>query len=289
MRVRWPCQLSLCLPTFTCHLPTLPSSWCPCPPRRCRPPSGPPFPTSPHGSHAVPTSHRPVPTTPTCSHLHRHIPTGHGLPQAPNHTWYTACPHTPAHMHSPPPPCVPHRKADSCVQHLDACKLPQADTHVHGRLAHDGDAQHTRGQLGPRHAALTDRAPPADCGGDALQWQARVDAGRWPRARPREAAVHGWLRVRAARPRVCMADVACRGRGQWDVVGDTFVVGCQFPDTIIYPEMFAGNPDVSDAMYSTKCGVYKPGCRLDNGVCTHVVCVGMPLMPAGSDVLMGPQ
>lgn len=53
-------------------------------------------------------------------------------------------------------------------------------------------------------------------------------------------------------------------QGQWDVVGDTFVVGCKFPDSIIYPETFAGNPDTTDAVYSTEAGVYKPGCGLDN-------------------------
>jgi len=52
--------------------------------------------------------------------------------------------------------------------------------------------------------------------------------------------------------------------GQWDVVGDTFVVGCKFPESIIYPDTFAGNPDASDAVYSTELGVYKPGCGLDN-------------------------
>ncbi|KAJ7657164.1 DUF706-domain-containing protein [Mycena polygramma] len=52
--------------------------------------------------------------------------------------------------------------------------------------------------------------------------------------------------------------------GQWDVVGDTFVVGCAFSDKNILPETFAGNPDTQDAVYSTKYGVYKPNCGLDN-------------------------
>ncbi|KAH9923436.1 myo-inositol oxygenase [Epithele typhae] len=42
--------------------------------------------------------------------------------------------------------------------------------------------------------------------------------------------------------------------GQWDVVGDTFVVGCKFSDRIIYPETFAANPDSKDAVYSTEYG-----------------------------------
>ncbi|KAJ7698250.1 DUF706-domain-containing protein [Mycena rosella] len=52
--------------------------------------------------------------------------------------------------------------------------------------------------------------------------------------------------------------------GQWDVVGDTFVVGCAFSDKIVLPETFGGNPDSADAVYSTKYGVYKPHCGLDN-------------------------
>ncbi|KAJ7164319.1 DUF706-domain-containing protein [Mycena filopes] len=52
--------------------------------------------------------------------------------------------------------------------------------------------------------------------------------------------------------------------GQWDVVGDTFVVGCAFSEKIILPETFAGNPDAQDAVYSTEYGVYKPHCGLDN-------------------------
>ncbi|KAJ7853788.1 myo-inositol oxygenase [Mycena olivaceomarginata] len=52
--------------------------------------------------------------------------------------------------------------------------------------------------------------------------------------------------------------------GQWDVVGDTFVVGCAFSDKIVLPETFAGNPDSTDAVYSTKYGVYTPHCGLEN-------------------------
>ncbi|PCH35188.1 myo-inositol oxygenase [Wolfiporia cocos MD-104 SS10] len=52
--------------------------------------------------------------------------------------------------------------------------------------------------------------------------------------------------------------------GQWDVVGDTFVVGCKFSDKIIYPETFSGNPDLHDTVYSTEYGVYSPHCGLEN-------------------------
>jgi len=52
--------------------------------------------------------------------------------------------------------------------------------------------------------------------------------------------------------------------GQWDVVGDTFVVGCAFSEKNIYPETFAANPDSTHPIYSTLNGIYKPGCGLDN-------------------------
>ncbi|PGH12218.1 hypothetical protein AJ79_04398 [Helicocarpus griseus UAMH5409] len=52
--------------------------------------------------------------------------------------------------------------------------------------------------------------------------------------------------------------------GQWDVVGDTFPVGCAFDDRIIYPETFANNPDFGHEIYSDKYGIYYPHCGLDN-------------------------
>ncbi|CAE6428475.1 unnamed protein product [Rhizoctonia solani] len=52
--------------------------------------------------------------------------------------------------------------------------------------------------------------------------------------------------------------------GQWDVVGDTFVVGCAFPDEIIYPGSFTENPDFKHPTYSSKYGMYEPNCGLDN-------------------------
>lgn len=53
-------------------------------------------------------------------------------------------------------------------------------------------------------------------------------------------------------------------QGQWDVVGDTFPVGCAFDQRIIYPETFKGNPDYYDSIYSTKDGIYTPGIGMDN-------------------------
>lgn len=54
-------------------------------------------------------------------------------------------------------------------------------------------------------------------------------------------------------------------QGQWDVVGDTFPVGCAFDDRIIYGrESFKDNPDYGHEIYDTKFGIYTPGCGLDN-------------------------
>ena len=52
--------------------------------------------------------------------------------------------------------------------------------------------------------------------------------------------------------------------GQWDVVGDTFPIGCAFDEKIIYHNTFANNPDSKDPIYSTKHGIYTPGCGMDN-------------------------
>ncbi|KAH9811767.1 inositol oxygenase [Melampsora americana] len=51
---------------------------------------------------------------------------------------------------------------------------------------------------------------------------------------------------------------------QWDVVGDTFVVGAKFSDKIIYPDTFSKNPDWNDPVYSSEYGVYEPNCGMEN-------------------------
>lgn len=52
---------------------------------------------------------------------------------------------------------------------------------------------------------------------------------------------------------------------QWSVVGDTFVVGCEWSDNIVYrKDSFEGNPDGMNPKYNTKYGMYKPNTGLDN-------------------------
>lgn len=53
------------------------------------------------------------------------------------------------------------------------------------------------------------------------------------------------------------------GEPQWGVVGDTFPVGCAYSEHIVFPEYFAGNPDLHHPIYSTKYGIYEPNCGLD--------------------------
>lgn len=52
-------------------------------------------------------------------------------------------------------------------------------------------------------------------------------------------------------------------KGQWDVVGDTFPVGCKFSKRIILPDSFAKNPDFLNPLYNTKYGIYSKHCGLD--------------------------
>lgn len=52
---------------------------------------------------------------------------------------------------------------------------------------------------------------------------------------------------------------------QWALGGDTFVVGCRIPDdAVILPELNDLNPDMHDERYNTECGIYEPGCGIDN-------------------------
>jgi inositol oxygenase len=62
-----------------------------------------------------------------------------------------------------------------------------------------------------------------------------------------------------------MGKVLCLfGEPQWAVTGDTFPVGCRYSDRIVYHEFFQENPDRDVAEYQTECGIYAPGCGLEN-------------------------
>jgi inositol oxygenase len=55
---------------------------------------------------------------------------------------------------------------------------------------------------------------------------------------------------------------------QWGVVGDTFIVGCQIPDSVVYPQYNILNPDMKNSSLNSLLGVYKPHCGLSNTLCS---------------------
>lgn len=50
---------------------------------------------------------------------------------------------------------------------------------------------------------------------------------------------------------------------QFALGGDTWVVGCEIPNVVVFPEFNHLNPDMADERYKTKHGMYKPRCGLD--------------------------
>ena len=57
-------------------------------------------------------------------------------------------------------------------------------------------------------------------------------------------------------------------KNQWAIVGDTFIVGCALPEKIIFPEFNKENNDITNPIYNSKYGIYKPNCGLDNVYCS---------------------
>ncbi|MEX2304108.1 MAG: inositol oxygenase family protein [Bryobacterales bacterium] len=51
---------------------------------------------------------------------------------------------------------------------------------------------------------------------------------------------------------------------QWAVVGDTFPVGCDWSEKIVFSDFFKNNPDAGVDEYQTELGVYEKNCGLDN-------------------------
>ncbi|RHY33546.1 hypothetical protein DYB32_002062 [Aphanomyces invadans] len=51
---------------------------------------------------------------------------------------------------------------------------------------------------------------------------------------------------------------------QWSLGGDTWVVGCAIPDTTVFPEFNALNPDMQNPAYNTPFGIYEPKCGFAN-------------------------
>lgn len=55
---------------------------------------------------------------------------------------------------------------------------------------------------------------------------------------------------------------------QWAMVGDTFIVGCKLPDTLVYSEFNHLNLDKDNQIYNTDIGMYHEKCGLDNVHCS---------------------
>ena len=55
---------------------------------------------------------------------------------------------------------------------------------------------------------------------------------------------------------------------QWGIVGDTFIVGCKLPDSLVYSEFNKLNPDMKNYKYNTDFGIYESGCGLNNVKCS---------------------
>jgi len=55
---------------------------------------------------------------------------------------------------------------------------------------------------------------------------------------------------------------------QWGIVGDTFILGCEIPDTVVFPEFNQDNPDSKNPKYNTPLGIYTEHCGLDQLMCS---------------------
>jgi hypothetical protein len=55
-----------------------------------------------------------------------------------------------------------------------------------------------------------------------------------------------------------------KGGDQWGIAGDTFVVGCRLPDSLVFPGFNPLNPDMQNPEYNTESGVYEPNCGMHN-------------------------
>eukprot|EP01108_Squamamoeba_japonica_P003050 TRINITY_DN2544_c0_g1_i1.p1 TRINITY_DN2544_c0_g1~~TRINITY_DN2544_c0_g1_i1.p1 ORF type:complete len:239 (-),score=11.50 TRINITY_DN2544_c0_g1_i1:15-731(-) len=55
------------------------------------------------------------------------------------------------------------------------------------------------------------------------------------------------------------------GAPQWGIGGDTWVVGCKIPDSVVFPELNSLNADMrAGETTATENGIYEPGCGIMN-------------------------
>lgn len=58
--------------------------------------------------------------------------------------------------------------------------------------------------------------------------------------------------------------ISCWGEPQHLVVGDTCVLGCSLPESVVYREYASSNPDANNPRYAGEYGMYEPEVGLDN-------------------------
>lgn len=56
----------------------------------------------------------------------------------------------------------------------------------------------------------------------------------------------------------------CFGEPPYCIVGDTYVVGCRFPNTIVYYDTMRDNPDFNNPLYNSELGIYQKNCGIRN-------------------------
>ena len=56
---------------------------------------------------------------------------------------------------------------------------------------------------------------------------------------------------------------------QWSVGGDTFIVGCAFPGSLVFPEFNCLNSDTRDKRYTSETGVYTQHGGLDQAMFSY--------------------
>lgn len=62
-------------------------------------------------------------------------------------------------------------------------------------------------------------------------------------------------------------EIGVSNEEQWSIVGDTYIVGCQLPDSCVYPEFNQENPDSNNSKLNTPLGIYNKSVGLDNCLC----------------------
>lgn len=54
------------------------------------------------------------------------------------------------------------------------------------------------------------------------------------------------------------------GEPNWAIVGDTFVVGCAYPRSVIFYKTLLDNPDFENSEYNSRLGIYSEKCGMKN-------------------------